>query len=71
MDRAIAMLLSLHGMALRLEQLGNGLYLVGSVHIDEHNELEEILCVPNGIRTRVSGVKSRGPGPLDDGDVGP
>jgi hypothetical protein len=26
------------------------------------------LGVPNGIRTRVSGVKSRGPGPLDDGD---
>jgi hypothetical protein len=24
--------------------------------------------VPDGIRTRVSGVKSRGPGPLDDGD---
>lgn len=26
--------------------------------------------VPDGIRTRVSGVKSRGPGPLDDGDQG-
>ena len=24
--------------------------------------------VPKGIRTPVSGVKSRGPGPLDDGD---
>ncbi len=25
-------------------------------------------CVPRGIRTPVSDVKSRGPGPLDDGD---
>ncbi len=26
-------------------------------------------CVPRGIRTPVSDVKSRGPGPLDDGDI--
>src|SRR5579883_949077 len=26
-------------------------------------------CVPRGIRTPVSDVKSRGPGPLDDGDL--
>ncbi len=29
-----------------------------------------VLGVPSGSRTRVSDVKSRGPGPLDDGDLG-
>ena len=33
--------------------------------------LFSIESVPKGIRTPVSGVKSRGPGPLDDGDLEP
>lgn len=27
------------------------------------------LCVPDGIRTRVTGLKGQRPGPLDDGDL--
>ena len=29
---------------------------------------KELLRIPNGIRTRATAVKGRGPGPLDDGD---
>ena len=29
---------------------------------------ETVLRTPNGIRTRATAVKGRGPGPLDDGD---
>jgi hypothetical protein len=35
----------------------------------EMTELREGVSVPGGIRTRVTGVKGRRPGPLDDGDT--
>ena len=37
-------------------------------HFQKHRCRKELTSVPDGIRTRVTGLKGQRPGPLDDGD---